>query len=204
MKKWFKIIGGVVLICLLALLALFLYSRDRVQVTGGSMGPILRFGDIVQLDRESLRTRSPERGDVVAFSSESDSRVVMIDRIIGVPGDRVSFDQGQLVVNGEKLPIKFVRKLVGSPEDALPGKVDEYTEVLGSHTYLIWLMPDSPHPGSAKTVVLGPGEYFVAGDNRDNAMDSRYLGVISRDRIRGLITVILSSPEKDKIGTNIN
>jgi signal peptidase I len=92
---------------LAALIAAFFIRLP--QVTGLSMEPHIRSGEYVMINTFAYRLRTPRRGDIVAFRHEADARAVFIKRVIGVPGDRIRIDRGQVYVNGAKLDEPYVR-----------------------------------------------------------------------------------------------
>lgn len=76
-------------------------------VRGLSMAPSLRDGDRLMVDRISYAMSEVERFDVVVLRYPKNPKVDFVKRIIGLPGDRVELQNGQLYVNGEKAPEGF-------------------------------------------------------------------------------------------------
>lgn len=91
---------------LAALIAAFFIRLP--QVSGLSMEPHIRSGEYVMIDTFAYRIGRPRRGDIVAFRHEGDARGIFIKRVIGLPGDRVTIDRGQVYVDGRKLAEPYV------------------------------------------------------------------------------------------------
>jgi signal peptidase I len=79
------------------------------QVTGLSMEPRIRSGEYVLINTFAYRIGAPRRGDIVAFRHEDDARAIFIKRVIGLPGDRIRIDRGQVYLDGAKLNEPYVR-----------------------------------------------------------------------------------------------
>ena len=120
-----------------------------VVVNGTSMFPYLEDGDFLIMEKYDL---NPDYDDVVIL--ENDGRLI-IKRIVGKPGDTISFDGSSVYVNGQR-----------RQEDYISFATD---------------------PG--KDVALKDNEYYVLGDNRPDSMDSRTIGPISKDKIKGIAKV---------------
>ena len=162
------------------ILAVVLIVRSFIiepfNIPSSSMVPTLYTGDFVAVNKfdygirlpltytKVLDTGSPEHGDVAVFRYPNNPKIYYIKRIIGLPGDTVSYDNGQLSVNGEPIPNQRVDYHVDSaltdqlytptkdpnnsdvwrmsPEDAVAQAQAEertaryYQEQLGAHTYL--------------------------------------------------------------------
>jgi signal peptidase I len=80
-----------------------------VRTYGDSMLPTYRSGGFHLVNRAAYLWRDPSRGDVVAVRLAG-WRVVYVKRIVGVPGDRVAFSQGVLMVNGRPVDEPYIRQ----------------------------------------------------------------------------------------------
>ncbi|HLK89001.1 MAG TPA: signal peptidase I [Polyangia bacterium] len=176
------------LIGLAALFVAIFFLRTSVvatfRIVGPSMLPTLELGDRVLTNRlayglalpfrKTLAFRkTPRRGDMVVFRANGlagpDGPQSLVKRVIGVPGDRVSFEQGSLFINDWRVPT-----CDAGPYVDLAGPVTVRgrltVEYLGDHSYLTVRKPiETPFPG----YVVKPGEVFVVGDDRGLSSDSR-------------------------------
>ena len=156
---------------------------DVYRIHATSMRPGLLHGDYVLVDRQAscLDCAQPLcRGDIVVFSQDGST---LIKRIVGLPGDRIEIENQTLRINGQKA--------TGSPVDSLgDAELDHFhrsslarSETLGRHTYLsLWSRAKEKEPLHAD---VPPDHVFVLGDNRHHSKDSRQLGAIPLNRVRG-------------------
>ncbi len=91
---------------LAALIAAFFVRLP--QVSGLSMEPHIRSGEYVLINTFAYRFGAPRRGEIVAFRRDADARGVFIKRVIGLPGERVRIDRGQVYLNGVRLDEPYV------------------------------------------------------------------------------------------------
>ncbi len=129
---------------------------NLVVVSGNSMSPLLNSDDIVLMNQLKLDLGKPERFDVVVFEREDQKR--NIKRIIGLPGETVQIQDGQVLINGQVLEEKGITMEV----DGEMVKAQKKIALAG--------LAENP-------VVLGADEYFLLGDNRDSSEDSRFANV---------------------------
>ena len=129
---------------------------NLVVVSGNSMSPLLNSEDIVLMNQLKLDLGKPERFDVVVFEREDQKR--NIKRIIGLPGETVQIQDGQVLINGQVLEEKGITMKV----DGEMVKAQKKIALAG--------LAENP-------VVLGADEYFLLGDNRDSSEDSRFANV---------------------------
>ena len=177
-----------------AVLALFFttFLAQAFEIPSESMESTLLVGDRPFVDKLAFAPRTEwlgsllpyreiRRGDVVVFKHPAEpSRIHMVKRVIGLPGDRLRIMRRQLIVNGRLLDEGYKVHKTGTIEDyrdnfpAAPvGPVyPDWAESLPQHVKDGWL-------------VVPPGHYFVMGDNRDNSLDSRYWGLVPRENILG-------------------
>lgn len=150
-----------VAVALAAIVAFSFFSSIRIQEN--SMSPTLQSGDRIFVNRVSYSVGRVKRGDVIAYSTASDSDSGLhIKRVIGLPGETVQIRDGLILINGQT-----------------------YIENQN--------FPSINNPGLAEEGIrLGSGEYFVLGDNRNNSEDSRFtdVGNISKDQIYGKVWFI--------------
>lgn len=72
----------------------------RVRVDGFSMRPTLQDGEYILVNKLAYKFSEPVRGDIVVFVFPVNPEEDLIKRIIGVPGDTITIQEGMLTVNG--------------------------------------------------------------------------------------------------------
>jgi len=174
----------------------FLFEPFRIP--SGSMKPTLLIGDFIVVSKYSyglrlpvLRTRiletgEPERGEVFVFRSVETPGVNMIKRVVGLPGDTVTYRDKQLYVNGELQPRELVGPWIGEGINRnRPGARPElYVEDLAGVEHPVLIHPRIPDR-SNRSWVVPDGHYFAMGDNRDQSHDSRGWGFVPVDHLVG-------------------
>jgi signal peptidase I len=153
--SWFRDLIFSVLIAVV--LIVFIYQP--VKVEGTSMMPTLTDQERIFINKFTYRwgLGNIEHGDTVVFWYPQDTSKSYIKRVIGVPGDRVRVEGGQVYVNGAALNETYV-----PPEN---------------RDFSSW------HDGEEQTVPMG--RYFVLGDHRNQSSDSRMWGYVPRENIYG-------------------
>ena len=138
------------------------------------------FADPGPLGRRILPYREVERGDIIAFVYPEDPRQTYVKRVIGVPGDRIHLEDGQVFRNGCRLVEPYVQHIATYPDayrDRFPLRPGFSTTPRGREMF-------EKHVRNGE-VVVPPGMLFALGDNRDNSEDSRYWGFVPRENVVG-------------------
>lgn len=127
-----------VILLLLAYRFLFVIGN----VPSDSMEPTIYTGSGVFINKLAYTNKKIQRGDIICFTKGSSS---LIKRVIGLPGDTITFSDGKLMLNGILLQ-----------EDYLP--IDTIT---------------LPFKDGQREYIVPESEYFCLGDNREDSLDSR-------------------------------
>ena len=117
------------LVCMVTLtVVLFRVVLIPIRVSGPSMYPTYHDGKVDLVNHLAYRWSKPKRGDVVAFRVPEEGNVVLLKRIVGLPGERVRLDHGIVVINGQRLdePYAWVGKRGSSTGVELALKEDRY------------------------------------------------------------------------------
>lgn len=146
-----------VLPALVVVLVLRFFVAQPFIVSGASMDPTFYNGQYLIVDELSYRLGAPSRGEVIIFRYPKDPSQFFIKRIVGLPGETVYVSRNAV----------SVKKTDGSTTELR----EPYITNRGN--------------GPDQTVVLGPDEYFVMGDNRPESSDSRVWGTLPRENIVG-------------------
>ncbi len=174
-------------------------------VPSGSMLPTIQLGDFVLVNKFTYGLRlpligtkilalgEPERGDVVVFKNPVNPQTNFIKTVVGLPGDKISYVNKQLFVNGEPVPQTLLKESI-EPVNAGLGSpvVLSYSSEIGSHLHTIYNSP-SVALADFQNLVVPAGEYFMMGDNRDDSDDSRYWGFVPEHDLVGRASVIFFS-----------
>ena len=147
----------------------------RFKIFGSSMDNTFENGQYIIVNRLAYKLGEPQRGDVVVLVPPGSTtngffeRILglpgetdYIKRILGLPGDKITISNGQLVINGQTIQEPYIK------------------EPMRNYGY------------DGQVWTLGPGEYFVLGDNRNASKDSRdpSVGAITSDRIVGQVWAV--------------
>ena len=142
------------------ILFLMIYVVSVTQVVGNSMNSTLIDGDVLILSKANYRFFDRKRGDIISLDYEDTK--YLIKRVIGLPGDTIAIKNNVLYINGEVYEENYLDKGLEYPDFSLSD--------LGYDT-----IPEDM--------------YLVLGDNRENSLDSREIGLISKDSVNGKIVL---------------
>ena len=176
----------------LIVLLLRSFLIEPFRIPSGSLEPTLQVGDFVAVNKFAyglhlpvLETRilpisNPKAGNIAVFRWPPNPSFNYIKRVVGVPGDAISYHNKQLTINGKLMPQKFIEYTV----DESSGKaVAKYQEDLNGAIHDIYINPKE-RPIDFE-VTVPKGHYFMLGDNRDDSADSRYWGFLPEENLRG-------------------
>lgn len=179
--EWGYVVLGTIIITLFILGNVF----SITGIDGESMEPTFHHGERIIDYKLGYRFSGPKPGDIVILNKyESKNGIIsnmieqgkdiinnisnrinnevevkyIIKRVIAVPGDTLDIEDGYVYINGNKLE-----------EDYIKGRTYERSEI-------------------SYPVVIPENQVFVLGDNRDNSLDSRQLGLIDFEQIKGKVT----------------
>jgi signal peptidase I len=183
---------------------------EPFKIPSGSMIPTLLVGDLILVNKFAYGVRlpvvhtkvldvgDPQRGDVMVFRFPKDTSVDYIKRVVGLPGDTVTYENNRLSVNGAPVPLREVGEFFDSERLVYYRR---YSEKLGTveHNLLTELEKPSFITGvdkfpyrdhctygrSGLTCRVPEGHFFVMGDNRENSLDSRFWGFVPERNIVG-------------------
>lgn len=85
-----------------------------VRIEGNSMNPTYHDWGINFVYRLSYRHSQPQRGDVIGIRMAG-PKVMLMKRIVGLPGETVAFERGKLIVNGEAIPEPYMKSHALAP-----------------------------------------------------------------------------------------
>ena len=185
---------------LLIVLILRSFVIEPYQIPTGSMIPTLQVGDFILVNKYAYGLRlpvlgtkilsvgEPQRGEVMVFIPPHENKYY-IKRVIGLPGDRIRYENKTLFVNGEEMPREYVSETeIEFGSEAIPGEL--YQEQLGEVTHPVQLATMNLGRQGRTSWIVPEGHYFMMGDNRDNSADSRVWGPASETKIVGKAVAI--------------
>jgi len=183
---------------LLIVLVFRSFLFEPFKIPSGSMQPTLLIGDFIVVSKFSyglrlpvlntriLDTGQPERGDVFVFRSVEQKGVNMIKRVVGLPGDTITYRGKVLYINGDPAPQEIVGPWIGQGINRNPpgSNPQARLENLGDDDHDLLIYP-SLVPAPARSWVVPENHYFAMGDNRDRSHDSRAWGFVPEENLVG-------------------
>ncbi|WMW79120.1 signal peptidase I [Undibacterium cyanobacteriorum] len=200
---------------------------EPFKIPSGSMLPTLYVGDLILVNKYTygirlpiigtkvIQINDPERGDVMVFKYPEDPSLDYIKRVVGVPGDVVTYKNKRLSINGVPLEYQEQTQFL---HDAKEGRYSsQFQENLSGISHRI-LNNDLRAPGDPQLNFKGSevcesyqdgfsckvpaGHYFMMGDNRDDSQDSRFWGFVPDQNIVGKAVFIwMNLSDMKRIGS---
>ena len=195
LSEWIKSLG-------VAFVIFIVFRYFLVQtfvITSGSMENTLLVGDFLVVNKVAMGSRipltniripgyaEPQRGDILVFDPPHEDTLILVKRLVGMPGDTLEMRDKVLYRNGEPLYEPYVvttqqpdysdRKMLWQQEFVLGGPRDDY----------------QPSRDTWGPIVIPPERYFMLGDNRDTSLDGRTWGLLERWRLEGRVWAIYFS-----------
>lgn len=192
------------------------FVAEPFRIPSSSMLPTLETGDFILVNKyeygvrlpvlhtEVVELGKPDRGDVVVFRYPVNPKYDYIKRVVGLPGDEVTYRDKQLAINGEVVEQRYLEEI--RLESGVTA--EKFEEQLGDSWHELLKVPGQRSREGSVTVP--PGRYFVMGDNRDNSNDSRVWGFVPEENLVGRAFFIWmnwdfgETPKFDRIGTTID
>ncbi|MFH1413214.1 MAG: signal peptidase I [bacterium] len=165
MRKFFAFIWEItkmVVISLAIIIPIRYFLVQPFYVKGASMEPNFHDNEYLIIDEISYRFNEPQRGEIIVFRYPEDPKEYFIKRIIGLPGESVEINNGDIYIydnnnlDGYKLTEPYL---------------DENLKTTGSR----------------QKIEVPAGAFYVLGDNRNASKDSRVFGPISYDYVIGRV-----------------
>lgn len=168
---WLEILKTLALAMVLAF-GIRTFIAEARYIPSGSMERTLEINDRLIIEKVGYHFHTPRRGDIIVFNPTPALKAVgfrdaFIKRVVGLPGDRVSIQEGRVFINGQLLDEPYLDPTTFTGIDSCAG---------------------TP-PFLERPQTIPADSYLVLGDNRSNSYDGRCWGVVERSYIIGRAAV---------------
>jgi signal peptidase I len=177
---------------------------EAFRIPSGSMENTLLIGDFLFVNKALYgaevpvirarlpAVREPRRNDILVFDSVEEEGLKVVKRLVGMPGDTLMMENGELYRNGQKVSEPYALHVdpTRSEDMAQRAKMREWQLPHLVNTDTASYNPDLQNWGP---VVVPSDSLFMMGDNRDSSYDGRYWGFLPRQNVRGRPLVVYYS-----------
>jgi signal peptidase I len=197
-----------ILIALVVWLFLRTFLVEAFRIPSGSMENTLLIGDFLFVNKAIYgaeipfihvrlpAAREPRRGDILVFDSVEEEGLKVVKRLIGVPGDTLSMEHGELFRNNKAVSEPWVLHAdpTKSEDPVYRSKMRQWQS-----RHLVGGDPGHYDPDLQDwgPIVVPADSFFMMGDNRDNSYDGRYWGFLPRTNVRGTPLIVYFSYEAE-------
>lgn len=195
-------------IALVVWMILRTFLIEAFRIPSGSMENTLLIGDFLFVNKALYGAevpftgkhlpafREPRRGDILVFDSVEQEGMKIVKRLIGMPGDTLAMEGGELYRNGKKVDEPYAQH--GDPNKSEePMQRAKMRRWQSEH--LVGRDPATYQPDLHDwgPIVVPADSFFMMGDNRDSSYDGRYWGFLPRANVRGRPLVVYFSYDKE-------
>ena len=185
------------------------FIAQPYRVPSSSLAPTILPGDFILvnqfdygfklplLDRIIFKMGHPEEGQIALFRWPVNPDVTFVKRVIGEPGDHISYVHKVLYINGKEAKQTLVGDTMEVLENGSLRRVTKYQENLNGVKHDIYVSANQPDK-DFKDLVVPPGAYLMMGDNRDNSDDGRDWGFVPENAFIGRAFMIWLSWDSQK------
>ncbi|MDQ6992472.1 MAG: signal peptidase I [Mariprofundus sp.] len=189
------------------------------KIPSSSMVPTLLVGDYLFVLRYTYGFRIPltdiqllskqaNRGDVAVFVYPDDKSKDYIKRIVGLPGDKITYLDNRLFINGKEMPLQAKGQRTYFMGDGSADVSGLYQENINGIKHEVLRKHPSIRDGEW---TVPAGSYFAMGDNRNNSRDSRFWGFVPQSYMVGRAAIlwwswdhVKNTPRWERIGQVIH
>jgi len=215
-SRWYGILGAVACLVVLAVVTrTFFFEPFRspsasmlptIPVRAGLLVQKWGYGNYGTYGRSLLHMpiSSPlTRGELIVFEFPSDRSVSYVKRLVGLPGDKITYREKHLFVNGNAIPLRpngdyfdpdsvryiprFVESLSGNEYSVL---IEKGPGVLPPGVPRFPFAEKCTYTAEEMACEVPIGHFFTVGDNRDNSNDSRMWGFVPADHVVGKVVFV--------------
>lgn len=175
-----------------------LMGFQSFQLPTTANSPTLEVGDYLMADMKAYKSSEPNYGDIVVFKKEDGLQYLY--RVVGRPGDHLEIVDNIVKINGILSKTRFIRDTVS---EQMP--VTEMEEELpNGHQHRIYQFKQQNEfmRKNVQNITVPEKYYYLLGDHRDNAFDSRFDGAVNRSNIQGRLLYSYWGTAVDRIGIN--
>lgn len=177
LKEWGPFI---LFVLVLGLSRLFLWQP--VKVDGHSMDPTLADGErLIVLDHTKIN-----RFDIVVAKETEDGQTKeIVKRVIGMPGDTITYNDDTLYINGKEVDEKYLDEYKQAFDDDQLQDIYAYNSLFQELAEKADAFTTDSDGNTEFTVKVPKGEYYLMGDDRIVSKDSREVGTFPKSSIVG-------------------
>ncbi len=194
-----------ILLAIFVALLIRSFVAEPYNIPSGSMKPGLLVGDFIFVSKWSygyskhslplslplipsrIFGKIPKRGDIVVFKTPFDNKTDYIKRIIGLPGDKIRIENGQIIINDKKIIIEKFDDFIDIDKGGKKSRLRQYKEYFYNNEYKIIDLIDNGPVDNTQLYRVPNDHFFVMGDNRDNSQDSRFINRVGFIPINNLV-----------------
>ncbi len=157
--KYLKELINAALVFVSIFILIFFFLGQLLEITGDSMTPSFKNGEQILAEKVSIKFEGIKRDDIIIFKGETNKNILVIKRVIGLPGETIQFKDSKVFINNSALKEDYLSANTLTIEGKILKNDIEYK--------------------------IPSDSYVVLGDNRSSSTDSRDWGFLRKEDIIG-------------------